>query len=128
MVKRPLGEEGRKTHERTSCVPRMTVEQQAVKLTEVEQRSRSNTRRIDKLEQSTEALNSLASSVEVMANEQRHQTEAMLDIKQDVAALDRKVETLEHKPAKRWETVTDKIVVAVTAALVGFVLAQIGIT
>lgn len=106
----------------------MTVEQQAVKLTEVEQRSRSNTRRIDKLEQSTEALNSLASSVEVMANEQRHQTEAMLDIKQDVAALDSKVETLEHKPAKRWETVTDKIVVAVTAALVGFVLAQIGIT
>jgi len=105
----------------------MTAEQQAVKLAEVEHRAKSNTRRIEKLEQSTEALNSLATSVELLVSEQRHQTEAMLDIKTDVAKLDKKVETLEHKPAKRWESVAEKAITALTAALVGFILAQIGI-
>lgn len=105
----------------------MTVEQQAVKLAEVEHRAKSNTRRIDKLEQSTEALNSLATSVELLVAEQRHQTEAMLDIKSDVAKLDKKVETLERKPGKRWDGIVDKAVTALIAALVGFVLAQLGI-
>lgn len=105
----------------------MTAEEQTVKLTEVEHRAKSNTRRIDKLEQSTEALNSLATSVELLVAEQRHQTEAMLDIKSDVAKLDKKVETLEGKPGKRWDGIADKIVTALTAALVGFILAQLGI-
>lgn len=116
----------------------MTPEEHAVKIAEVEHRAKSNTRRIDKLEQSTEALNSLALSVEVMANEQKHQTEAMLDIKKDVAALDGKldskvgeldgkVEALERKPAKRWESVTERIITTLAAALLGFILSQIGI-
>ena len=48
----------------------MTNEELAVKLAETEQRARSNTRRIDKLEQSTDALTRLATSVEVMATKQ----------------------------------------------------------
>lgn len=105
----------------------MTEEEQAVKLTEVDHRARSNTHRIDRLEQSIEALNSLATSVELLVAEQRHQTGAMLDIRSDVAKLDKKVETLEGKPGKRWDSVVDKVFAALTAALVGFFLARIGI-
>lgn len=105
----------------------MTLEEHAVKLAEVEHRAKSNTRRIDKLEQANEALNSLATSVELLVAEQRHQTEAMLDIKSDVSALDKKVETLEKKPAKRWDSIVDKAITVLVAALVGFILAQIGI-
>lgn len=97
----------------------MTNEELAVKLTETDQRARSNTRRIDKLEQSTDALNRLAASVEVMATKQ----DTMADT---LDRLDGKVETLEGRPGKRWEGLVDKLMVAVVSGLVGFVLASIG--
>ncbi len=105
----------------------MKNEDVALRFAEVDQRSKSNTRRIDKLEQQTAALNSLAASVEVMANEQKHQTEAMLDIKKDLTTLDSKVETLERKPGKRWDSISDKAILTVIAAIIGFFLAKIGL-
>ena len=47
------------------------------RLTETEHRAKSNTRRVEKLELQTEAIQSLATSVEVMVKEQGHQTEAL---------------------------------------------------
>ena len=104
----------------------MAAEDMAVKLAEVEQRAKSNAHRLEKLELQTDALNSLASSVEVMANEQKHQTEAILDIKTNVSALSGKVETLEQKPGKRWENAVEKVTMTVIAAVIGFILAKIG--
>ena len=91
-----------------------------MKLAEVEHRAKSNTRRIDKLEQSTHALNRLATSVEVMATRQESMSGTL-------ERLDEKVETLERKPGKRWEGIVDKMLVAAAAALVGFFLAQMGL-
>ena len=104
----------------------MTNEDLLVKVAELDQRTTSNTRRIDRLEQQTAALNSLAASWEVMANEQKHQTEAILDIKTDVSALGSKVETLERKPGKRWDNAVEKVTLTVIAAVIGFILAKIG--
>ena len=104
----------------------MTNDDVLLKLAEVEQRATSNTRRIEKCEQQTDVLNSLASSVEVMANEQKHQTEAMLDIKKDLSALDGKVETLESKPGKRWDSIVEKATLTIIAAIIGFILAKLG--
>lgn len=101
--------------------------EELVKMAEVDHRARSNTRRIEKLELSTEALEKLATSVELLVAEQRHQTEAMLDIKSDVAKLDQKVETLEKKPAKRWEGVVEKIILTIVGALVGYLLVKVGL-
>lgn len=98
----------------------MDAEEQAVKLAEVDQRARSNTRRIDKLEQSTDALTRLATSVEVMATKQ----DTMADT---LDRLDGKVETLEGKPAKRWDGIVDKVIWAVLAAVLGFLLARFGL-
>lgn len=90
------------------------------RLTEVEERSKSNSHRLDKLEESTEAINRLATSMEVMAERQEQVVET-------VGKLDTKVTLLEEKPAKRWDSLVDKIVWAIAAALIGFVLAQIGL-
>lgn len=105
----------------------MTHDEMAVKLTETDHRARSNTRRIDKLEQASDALNSLATSVEVLVNEHKHQTAAMLDIRSDVSKLDKKVETLEAKPAKRWENVTGQAITLLVGALVALILSNIGL-
>ena len=90
------------------------------RLTEVEERSKSNSHRLDKLEESTEAINRLATSMEVMAERQEQVVET-------VGKLDSKVTLLEEKPAKRWDALMDKIVWAIAAALIGFVLAQLGL-
>lgn len=90
------------------------------RLADVENRAKSNTKRLDKLEESTEAINKLATSVEVMATKQD-------GIVTTLERLDTKVENIEAKPAKRWENIVEKVIVAVVAALVGAALAHFGL-
>jgi tetrahydromethanopterin S-methyltransferase subunit G len=104
----------------------MTAEEIAVKFVEVENRTKSNTRRIEKLELQTEAVQKLATSVEKMVLEQGHQTEAIERIEKNVEKLDEKVEVLEHKPAKRWESVIDKVIMTIVGAIVGYILVKLG--
>lgn len=105
----------------------MTQEEIVVKISDVEHRAVSNTRRIDKLEQQTEAIQSLATSVEVMVKEQGHQTEAIERIEKNVEKLDGKVEILEHKPAKRWESIIEKAILTIVGAVVGYLLVKLGL-
>ena len=103
----------------------MTGEEMAVKLAETEARSKSNTHRLDHLEKSTEAINRLATSVEVMAKEQKHQTEAIKEVKTDLSDLSGKVEKIEA--GNRWKTLVEKVILLVTAAVVGYILARVGL-
>ena len=89
------------------------------RLTEVEERSKANLYRIEKLEESTEAINNLAASVRVMAEKQDH-------VAVTVDRLDNKVTALETKPARRWDNLVDKIILTIAAAVIGFALASIG--
>ena len=106
----------------------MAPEEVIARITEIDHRAKSNTRRVEKLEKQTEAIQSLATSVELLVKEQSHQTEAMTRIEQNVEKLDGKVEALEKKPGKRWESIADKILWAIIAAALGFILARIGLT
>ena len=80
------------------------------RLTAVEERSKSNSHRLDKVEASTAAINRLATSMEVMASRQ-----------EQVA------DTVDRLDGKRWDGFVEKLIWAVAAATVGFVLAQIGL-
>lgn len=106
----------------------MTSEEMAVKVVEIDSRSKSNTRRIDKLEQTTDAIHSLATSVEILVQEQKHQTEAMADIKKDVGELGGKVDSLEKKPAKKWERIVDILLSLVVGAIAALVFSKIGLS
>ena len=90
------------------------------RLTQVEQRSKSNTHRLEKLEESTEAINRLATSMEVMVSKQEQ-------VAQTVDKLDGKVTALEEKPAKRANSLVDKIIWSVCAALLTFLLGRLGL-
>ena len=96
-------------------------------LIETEQRSKSNQHRLDKLEKDHDVLHSMAASLEVMANEQKHQTQAISDVKTDMGRLETKVDVLEGKPAKRWEGLVDKAIWGVAGAVLAFLLAKIGL-
>ena len=90
------------------------------RLTEVEARTKSNTHRLDKLEESTEAINRMAISIEKMAMKQDTMNGSINKLTTDV-------ETLKAEPAKRWKFVVEKAIYIVVAAVVGFILAKVGL-
>ena len=96
----------------------MTQEEMAVRLVETEARSKSNTHRLDEMDEKVDTLNRLATAVEVMATEQKHQTETMAEIKTDVNTLGTKVDAIEKKPAKRWDGMVDKVLYGLVGAIV----------
>ena len=89
------------------------------RLTEVEERSRSNQRRIDDIEKRQDNLEELTATVQVLATKEANVEKTVTEIKGDVKELT-------GKPAKRWEGVVDKIIYSVVAAIAGFVLAKFG--
>ena len=99
----------------------MTLEELAVKVQVVDDRSLRNEGRIKKLEAGNDALQALTTRVAVM----EMQLKQILD---NIALLSKKIEQLETKPAKRLESIADKILWALVAAVLGFVLAHLGIS
>lgn len=90
------------------------------RLSAVEQRSKSNSHRLDALERHTEAVNTLATSVAVMA--ERVETTG-----DKVDSLCTDVQELKAEPGKRWKMVVEKVIYAVVAAVIGFILARLGL-
>ena len=89
-------------------------------LHEVHVRSKSNTHRIDDLEAWRKDQSELIQSVSTLANEQKH-------IKTDVEEIKTDVKTLAEKPGKRWEAIVDKVIWAVCAAVIAFLLGRVGL-
>ena len=90
------------------------------KIVEIEQRSKSNTHRIDDLEEDNRALHTLATSVEVLATKQDTIESTVQEIKTDVKEL-------KAVPGSKWEALVKAVVTAIVGALVGFALAHAGI-
>ena len=98
----------------------MVIEEVALKLQETTDRSLRNEGRIKKLEEGQDNIKSLATSVAVMA-------EQLKGMNNSLTSLTTKVAELEQKPAKRWEFVVEKAIYFVVAAVVGFMLAKVGL-
>lgn len=97
------------------------------RLSEVEQRSKSNTHRIDELAKEQKelakeqkAINELATSVALMTQEQK-------SIKEDVSEVKKDVKTLTNLPAKRWNNVVEKLIWLVLGGAVTALLVNAGI-
>ena len=84
------------------------------RMTDVEQRCKTNSRRLTELSQRIDAVNRLATAVEVMAAKQNSMGES-------VERLEGKVDSLETKPAKRWDGLIDKILLVLAGAFVAWV-------
>lgn len=90
------------------------------RLSHVEDRSKSNTHRLDEVERKQEDMTELVQSVATIAQKQT-------DMDADVREIKADVKTLAAKPGKRWEAIVDKALLAVVTALVGYILLKIGI-
>ena len=90
------------------------------RLTAVEDRSKSNTHRLEEVEKRQDDLDKLVSSVSVLAAKQEQ-------VETDVKEMKADVKTLIGKPARRWDAMVDKLLWAVLAAVIAFVLGRIGL-
>ena len=89
------------------------------RLTELEGRSKSNMHRLDELEKRQDNLDDLVSTVKVLAVREEAVENDVKDIKSDVKML-------ASKPGKMWDSMVEKIILTLAAAVVGYIVAQIG--
>lgn len=94
--------------------------QHAELLAQVDARTKSNTHRLDELERRQDNLDDLVSTVKVLATKEEHVESDVKEIKADVKAL-------KNLPAQRWNGLMDKIWLTVAAAVIGYILAQMGL-
>lgn len=97
------------------------------RLTAVEERSKSNSHRLDELEDTSKSINRLATSMEVMAEKQGQMVDTVDRLDGKVEKLGGKVETMESKPGKRWENLVDKALWAFAAAVIAYILGHMGL-
>lgn len=84
------------------------------RLTAVEDRSKSNTKRLDEMEKRQDDLEELVSTVKVLAVREEAVENDIKEIKSDV-------KTLTSKPGKQWDSLVNAVIVASVGALVGFI-------
>ena len=90
------------------------------RLTSVEDRSKSNTKRLDKMEAVQETLTELVKSVATIAQKQADMTE-------DIKEMRSEVKIISGEPGKRWKAMVEKAIGALVAAMVAYALLRLGI-
>ena len=90
------------------------------RLTEVEQRSKSNTHRLDKLEPIVDEIHTMSKTMVELVQEVKHTNEAVSNLDAKVDRMDGRVDEMEKAPAKRLTSTKDKVVDTVLGVIVGF--------
>ena len=98
----------------------MTETELIARVTENESRSKSNTHRLDKLEENIEAVKSLATSVAVLAEKQGAMSTQLGKIAADV-------ETMRLTPARHWSTFTERLLTVLLTAAATYLLSRLGL-
>lgn len=94
------------------------LEQSQEIIVAVEQRAKSNSHRIDKLEKNQEAIQQLALSVRELATQ-------MQGMREEQADTSKRLAELERKPASMWDKLVAALIGAIAAGLAGAALSLI---
>ena len=94
----------------------MTSDEIIRSLAENDQRSRSNSRRIEELEKNGELLHKMVTALEVLATQQK-------DVAEQVEKIDAKVTRIEESPIKRLYALVGYIAAAICSAAAGAIFA-----
>ena len=95
------------------------------RLTEMEQRTKSNTHRFDKLEPIVDEIHTMSNTMVQLVQEVKHTNEAVISLDQKVERMDNRVDEMEKAPAKRLNNTKESVWNNVIGAIVGFLIAGI---
>ena len=89
------------------------------RLTEVEERSKSNSHRLDEVEKRQDNLDKLVGTVSLLAEQEKR-------VEADVKEVKADVKDIASKSGRRWDNLINQIITIVVAAVAGFFLAKFG--
>lgn len=89
------------------------------RMTVLEDRSKSNTKRLDDVERRQDNLDELVSTVKVLAVREEN-------VETDVKEIKTDVKSLKDIPGKRWNSVVEKIICVVAGAVAAYIMTKIG--
>jgi hypothetical protein len=119
----------------------MTTEELAIQAQRTEDRSKSNTHRIEKLENRQKdfdgiiaAVGRIDEKVDIFNKNINEKVDVLVDrlgkengeIKAQVDKTDGKVQHLLDKSGKRWDSIVEKALLTVVAAVVAYMLSKVG--
>ncbi len=90
------------------------------KLARLEERSKSNSHRIDTAEKKLEENEKLLQTIHLISQKQ-------VDMNDDIKEIKTEVKNITSKAGKRWEAVVEKIIIMVVAAIVTYALTKFGL-
>lgn len=90
------------------------------RLTEVEAKAKSNTHRIDDLEKRQDNLDELVGTVKVLAVREE-------SVENDVKEIKNDVKSLTNKSGKLFDSIVEKVILLIVAAVVGYFIARMGL-
>lgn len=90
------------------------------RMTAVEDRSRSNTKRLDEVEKRQDNLDELVSTVKVLAVREEN-------VESDVKEIKTDVKSLTDVPAKRWNAIVEKALLVIVGAVITYFLTKAGL-
>lgn len=93
------------------------------RFTELEQRSKSNTHRLDKLEPIVDEIHTMSNTMVQLVQEVKHTNEAVDSLDEKVDRMDSRVDEMERAPAKKWSGAKNTVFSAVLGAVTAFFVA-----
>ena len=90
------------------------------RLTAVEDRSKSNTKRLEEVEKRQDNLDELVSTVKVLAVREENVESDVKEIKSDVKSL-------KELPGKRWNAMVEKVLLVFVGMVVTYLLTRLGL-
>lgn len=97
--------------------------QEIERLVKVEERSKSNSHRLDKLEHIADEIHSLTVAIAELVQGVNHTNETVSGLYEKVDRIDRRVDEMENAPAKEYKAVKNAARDKIVGAIVGFIMA-----
>lgn len=89
------------------------------RMTVVEDRTKSNTHRLNDMKKRQDDLDAIVGAVKVLSDREKRVEEDVKEIKGDVKEL-------KGKPGKRWDAIVDKVLLTAIGAILLGILAKLG--
>lgn len=92
------------------------------RITEVEQRAKSNSHRLDKLEPIVDEIHTMSKTMVQLVEEVKHTNENVCALDEKVDRMDSRVDEMERAPGREWSNARRALVSAVTGGIVTFLI------
>lgn len=88
------------------------------KVAHIEERAKSNTKRLDEVEQEVKENRELTVAVKEIATEMKH-------LREEQSSMNERLKIIEEKPVKNWDKIVTTIIGTVVGALAGGIIGLI---